>query len=300
MADVFDVVDRELAEDRQRDLLQRFAPWLIGAAVLIVLGVWVLTASGEQRDQGEWAQSEAYLAAIELVQRADTLRNDARDLALAGDTAQLAALVSQAATLEDQARPLLADIAENGSEIYRLAARHRLAELTIQGGVSDVGVLTDLGNILGAAAADIADPLYAEGAQLKAIYARIDQISFAEADSQLYALTSSDRSPYRFLARELLAAKALQDGQYELAFTLFGALAREPEIPASLRARAGVGASLAASLTAPMTARLPATPVQTPPSPAPASASPTPSALNEAPSATDANDPLDGEGEETP
>lgn len=295
MADIFDVVDRELAEDDQRTRVRRFAPWVAAGMVATLVLVWVLTTSGDRQARAEWEESAQFLKVTNLLQEAQSLRDDATAAFQTGDQDGAMALLSQAATIDAQARPDLAQIARNSTEFYRLAARQQLAEMMIAGGVSDVGVLTDLGNLLGEAAADVSDPLYADGAQLKAVYARVDQLDYARTESLLYALTSSETSPYRFLARELRAAKALDDGQYQRAAEIFASIAADNAAPNGLRQRAADGARLARSLTAPQTATIAAIPVE--PDPQGALTSDTPDTSATAASGTES---AGGDGEAQP
>lgn len=362
MADIFDVVDRELQEQKQVNLLRKFAPHLIAAGAFVLVLVLVLTVSGERRQEHRGREAALYLQAVDLLGNGedllaevdaldqqidlydqvgmttqaeqlrerqaeyraialdldksstralrampdsedgpqhlataqDTLRDRlaepgsplARDPAIATIIGQLslsaddtasdglatddsgrnnqageqtsasaAAIVDQLVAAEHPiykravGEAILQTLAETGREVYRLTARLRLVDLGVDNGAD----FRDTGNALGAAAADVSDPFYSDSALLKAVYARIDHISYAQAQSQLYPLTNSAQSPYRFLARELLAAKAVEAGDYAKAQQLYTQLAGDLQLPQSLAQRVQAGAVLAASLTAPYT-----------------------------------------------
>ena len=69
---IFREVDEELRSDRMRALWRRFAPWIIGAMVLIVLAVAVNEGWSWWQNSRAAAASDQFYAALELEEAGDT------------------------------------------------------------------------------------------------------------------------------------------------------------------------------------------------------------------------------------
>ncbi len=220
MADIFDVVDRELAEEKQREQVRKYAPLLIGAMIAIVLGVALFSAFSERQESAAEADGEIYTLALSSLENGNV----------------------------EAARTRFEQLAENGGQAYRVLAKQQLAQLALSEGRDFFAV----GNILGDAAAESNDEFYAGAAQLKALYVRLDGLPYSEAESQLYTLMTDDSSPYQLLAEEMLAAKALEAGRYEEAAEMYERLTRGA-VPPGLRQRASEAAALARTLLGPHT-----------------------------------------------
>ncbi len=204
MADIF----REIDEDAQRDRLLAFwRRWrwhVVGAAAVLVLG----TAAGVG-----WRGLQESAAADRGARFAAAMR------------------LAEDAAYEDSARAF-ARFAEEESGDYAALARLRQGAMLAQAGdglaaVGAYNVLIDSG----------ADPLFVELAQVLASRHLIDRGETRAAETRLQAIAEG-AGPWRFLAREMLAAAALQDGRLSEARQGFEALRDEAGVPDGVQTRA--------------------------------------------------------------
>lgn len=203
MADVFDEVDEELRRANALKLWKKYSPFVIGAAVAIVVGTaaWVMWQD-HQRKRSE-AEALQFITATELaatdVERALVeLRAIARD-ASAGYAA-LARLKEAALTL-DKDRP-------KALELYRRIA----ADTAVDAALRD-------------AAATTAALLAVDG---------------EPADEVAKAVTSLEtpNGPWRHVAREAEALARLRAGDKTEALKIYRSIADDLGAPAALRQRA--------------------------------------------------------------
>jgi hypothetical protein len=122
-------------------------------------------------------------------------------------------------------------ILESGSKMSPLAANY-LAGVVWEGG----GDAEEAATIL-AGVGSIEGDVFSRLAILKAAYLRADVMSLSELESSLGALTG-DEGPLGALARELVAAKLYQAGEYERARTEFNRLRFDAAAPAGTISRA--------------------------------------------------------------
>lgn len=209
---LFREIEEDLRRDRMAALWKRYGRWVITLAVAIVL-----TVAGregwrwwEQR-QAE-AASQQYLAALEL-----------------------------AASDPERAQAALRTLVTDGPRGYALLARLREAALYAQHG-----------NLQAAAAIyreveTIAPrPAFRDLAVILGGYVSLATAPTPEAVDALYDKLkplAAPASPWRFSARELIAAIELQRGNENRARELLAELAADEQAPADLRARAQMAAT---------------------------------------------------------
>jgi len=200
---IFREIDEELRSDRMRALWRRFAPFVIGGAVAIV----VLVAANEgwswyTRSQSAQSSQQLY-AALETAERGD----------LAGAQAQL-----------DQ-------LAADGSGGYPVLAEFRKAAL-----------LAEQGDVPGAVAAYDAlantqsNMRLRELSLLLAANLLVDNGTLADVQARVGTLTTED-SQLRRVALEQLGLAQYKAGDFTAAETSFQAVLDDPLATSSVRTR---------------------------------------------------------------
>lgn len=214
MVDIFREVDEDVRRDRLTALWRRWRWHAGGGAAALVVGVAAVV--------GWRAHVEA--AALDRGARF----TEAMRLAEEGSYDASARAFGQFADGEDGA--------------YAALARLRQAAMLVQAG-DRPGAIAAYNRLIDSGA----DPLYTELAQVLASQHLIDAGETRAAEGRLRPIADG-AGPWRFLAREMLAAAALQDGRLTEARREFAALRDEAGAPDGARARAE---SLAAALGAP-------------------------------------------------
>jgi hypothetical protein len=200
---IFREIDEELRSDRMRAMWRRFAPFVIGGAIAIV----VLVAANEgwswyTKSQSSQASQELY-AALDTAERGD--------------------LTAAQAQLEQ--------LAANGSGGYPVLAEFRQAAL-----------LAEQGDVAGAVAAYDAlstsqsNTRLRELALLLAGNLLVDGGSLADVESRLGTLATDD-SALRRVARELLGLAQYKAGDFAAAEASFQAVLDDPLATSGLRSR---------------------------------------------------------------
>lgn len=200
---IFREIDEELRSDRMRAMWRRFAPFVIGGAIAIV----VLVAANEgwswyTKSQSSQASQELY-AALDTAERGD--------------------LTAAQAQLEQ--------LAANGSGGYPVLAEFRQAAL-----------LAEQGDVAGAVAAYDAlsasqsNTRLRELALLLAGNLLVDSGSLADVESRLGTLATDD-SALRRVARELLGLAQYKAGDFAAAEASFQAVLDDPLATSGLRSR---------------------------------------------------------------
>ena len=210
MSDVFNEVDEELRRDKAQELFTRFRPLIIIATLAIVLGV-----SGYKGWQWYDAQQKAQ-AAEHYTAAANLLK--------AGDF-----------TGAEKAFEVFAADAPRG---YAALAKMELASIKAQTGRN-----AEAAQFYMQAADQFTDPLYKDLATLRAVMVVADDLSLVDLDARLALLTGPGR-PFRFTARELLAAKAFEEGDITRAREDYTYLSLALDAPAGARTRASQALSL--------------------------------------------------------
>jgi hypothetical protein len=213
VVDIFDEVDEDLRAERAQKLLQRYAPLIIAAALLIVGA-----AAGWQG--WRWYQAKQDQAAAAAFLEAMTVAGTT--------TAGTTTPANRAA-----ATAMFARLAATAPEGYRTLARLREAALKADGG--DLQGAAALWNEV--AADSSADPLLRDLANLTWAERLIDTADPALLEARLKALAAPD-NPWRPLAEEQLAVLDMRLGKSDAAKTTLRRLAGDAAAPAGVRGRA--------------------------------------------------------------
>ncbi len=211
MTDIFKEVDEDLRREQAKKLWDRFGPYVIGLAILIVVATagyrgWIYWQ--EQRAQ---ATGDSFLAALNLAKQGKN----------------------------DEAITALKAIEASGSGSYPVLAEFRIAsEMSVTGKTQDA--IAQYDTI--AARSNISNAVRAL-ARLRAAALLVDTASLADLEKRLNDLASTG-NVWRHNARELLGLDAWRVGDYEAARKYFDEINNDQEAPADLRQRAQVMLSL--------------------------------------------------------
>lgn len=243
MSDVFQEVEQSLREETLATWWKRWSWFVYGAVALIIVGVAVMEFMRWQRAEAVARAAEKYDAGFVALEQGDLAAARARFLELTNDDTGFAVLSGH--MLAGVERDLTNDTAAIESHLKAAAAK-------------DTGVMGDL-------------------ALLKLGYLSADTATRAELEASLKPLLDKEGQA-TLLARELIAAKALAEGDTDYARDTFEALSVDLNAPQAMRQR--VAQALATLPTREVNLDAPATPAATP-TPAPA-APETPPATPEA------------------
>lgn len=206
MADIFQELEEDLRRDRAAALWRKYGIYLVGAAIVLVVGT------------GAWSAWRHY---------------ETRQRIAAGDRfteAMLAANQGQT----DAAVTGFAGVATEGPAGYALLARMQGAALKVRAGDrAGAAAIYD-----GIAADAQAPETYRQAALLLSVMQQSDT-GEPKALSDRLAPLAGDDNPWRHSARELQAMLALRAGDQERAKTLLGGLSNDTNAPQSVRNRAG-------------------------------------------------------------
>lgn len=204
MVDIFEEVDEELRRDKYQDLLRKYGPWALGGALAIIVAAAGYQGWNAWRISQREASSDAYISAIRAAE------NGNYELAATG----------------------FETLAEEGAAGYpELALMQRGAVALEQGDNAAAARFFEQ------AAGRASDPLIRDLAELKAVWAQWDSLSFNDIEIRLTPLTG-DSSPYRFLAREAIGAAALRDGNLDRARETYQLISFGFDAPPGVRRRA--------------------------------------------------------------
>jgi hypothetical protein len=204
MVDFISEVEEELRKDDYNKFLRKFGPLIIGLLVAVVAAVGFVEWRDHSADRTARAASFSYLEADELQQDGNI------------DQARVAFLA-------------LADVAPDG---YAGLSLMRAAIIAgEQGNEAESSRLYD-------AASDRFDlPRHAQLAALKSAYVVANQGNWADVEQRVLGL-AAEGAPYEFLARELLATAALNQGMMDQARGEFAYLDTIPGVPNTVARRA--------------------------------------------------------------
>ncbi|MHA7900007.1 MAG: hypothetical protein ACX94B_09090 [Henriciella sp.] len=203
MADIFEEVEEGLRQDRFSTLWKKYGIFAYLAAALLIGGV-ALNEYLQVRDAQTVTENATRLEAAlgEL---------DQRNYENAAD--QLTSIVSDDIAPSDVAAHFLAGVRLDGNGDALAAAE-----------------------VLKEAVGDASDPTQ-KLALIKAAYLQADTLTRTELEALLAPLSSSD-GPFSALAKELVAAKALKDGDIEFARREFNFLRIAQNVPPGVVTRA--------------------------------------------------------------
>ncbi len=211
MSDIFKEVDEDLRHERLRKLWDRFGPYVIGLAILIVVGTAGYRGWIYWQERQAQANGDRFLAAL-------TLSDQGK---------------------HDEAIAALKAIEANGSGGYPILAGFRIAsELAATGKTQDALAEYDAIAAKSGISADLKSL-----ARLRAAALLVDSDSLADLEKRLSDLAGTG-NVWRHNARELLGLAAWRVGDYEAARKYFDEINSDQEAPADLRQRAQVMLSL--------------------------------------------------------
>ena len=203
MSDIFREVDEDIRRDQLKKLWDRTAPWVIGAAVLIVVATAGYRGWEYWQDRQAEASGDRFLAAIEL----------SEDGRYAESIAALESLVA------------------NGSGGYPVLARFRIATEKAKSGDA-AGAVAEFDTI----SASNAPAEMRAMARLRAALLLVDSASVADLEGRIGDMAATG-TPWRHTAREILGVAAWRSGDYATAKEQFDAIAADQEAPQDLRQR---------------------------------------------------------------
>jgi hypothetical protein len=213
MTDIFSEIDEDIRKDRAQRIWKRFGKYVIGGAVLLVLGVggWrVYEGYAESRSA---AAGDRFLDAVTLVEEDPQSGIDALDAIAADSPSGYGALSRFRAA---------STLAQEGGYDEAIA---QFRELT-----SDTSL----------------DPLVRDVASIRLGYLLLDHGSAADIEGLLLEL-SDQTHPFSHSAREIRAFAAMKAGNREQALGLFLELVSDFNSPESVRSRARVALDVLAS-----------------------------------------------------
>jgi len=204
MVDFISEVEEELRKDDYNKFLRKFGPLIIGLLIAVVAAVAFLEWRDYDSERTARAASFSYLEADELLQDGQL------------DQASRAFLA-------------LADVAPDG---YAGLSLMRAAIIA-----ADRGNDAEAIRLYDAASARFKLPRHSQLAALKAAYIVANRGAWADVEQRVGRL-ADEGAPYEFLARELLATAALNQGEPERARAEFAYLDTIPGVPETIARRA--------------------------------------------------------------
>lgn len=206
MSDIFREVDEDIRHEKYRRLWERFGPWVIVVAVLIVVG------TGGYRGWLYWQESQA--------QKAGDTFMEAVDLSNSGKYDEAQALLDELAGATGGYPELsrmrsAALLAQNGKPQEALDAFTAISQ--------DAAVREDIRTI----------------ATLRAAYIAMDSEDYTAVAARVEKLAGAGL-PFRGAAREILAVSAWKSGDIENARKWIKELTDDAETPADVSRRIGL------------------------------------------------------------
>ena len=202
MSDIFDEVEENVKAEKLNKLWDKAWPFALGGSIAIVAMVGANSYFADQAKKEIETNGRAFEMGLKAL--------EAQDL--------------------ENARARFGDLLEKDTGFAALAAQHLAqAELEMAGDTEAAARALE-----GAAQGEGA---LADLAKLKAAYFLADTKSLAEVESALGDLTGNSGS-FGALARELIAAKAFEEGDIERARSEYQALTLRLSIPEGVRSRA--------------------------------------------------------------
>ena len=214
MSDIFKEVDEDLRREQLKRLWDRFGPYVIGVAILIVVATAGYRGWVYWQEKQAQATGDRFLAALQLANKGE---NDAAIKALKA-------------------------IEANGSGSYPMLAEFRIAsEMAVTGKTKEA--IAEYDAI--AAKSGVSGEMKAL-ARLRAAALLVDTASLADMEKRLNDLAATG-NVWRYNARELLGLTAWRVGDYKAARKYFDEINSDQASPADLRQRAQVMLALIAA-----------------------------------------------------
>ena len=205
MSDIFREVDEDLRHEQYKKLWDRFGPYVIAVAVLIVVAVGGYKAWEWWEDSRAAATGDRFLAALELAEQGR----------------------------HDEAVVALDAIAVDGSGGYPVLAIFRSAGEKAAAG-DKAGAVAAYDSIAGRSGLP---PLVADLARIRAAQILVDSQSPEELSSRIGDLARTG-NPWRQAAREILGLAAYRTNDLATARGYFDDIAKDQEAAQGIRSRA--------------------------------------------------------------
>ena len=200
-------VEEELRSDRLKRVWDSFGPFIIGAAILIVVATVGYEGYKYYTDRQASASGDRFLAALNLA-------NDGKP---------------------DEALAALQSLEKDGYGSYPVLAQMRTATVLQEKGDTAGAVAA-----FDAVAADSSAPdVVRDMARIRAAYILVDTGSAADVAERAEPL-SADTNPLRHAAREVLGLAAWKEGRIGDAQVLFKQIADDATAPRNAQQRAGI------------------------------------------------------------
>ena len=198
-------VEEELRSDKLKAFWRRFAPFIIGGAVLIVLLVAANEVYKWWRDSTAAEASDAYYSATEL-----------------------------AGTEPDGARAALEQLAQEGPRGYQILAQFRAAALMAEQGDAEGAIAAYDG-----LSSSLDNQRLRELAFVLGAYLAVDHLDVGAVQARVGGLTGPE-SAFRNQAREALGLAHFKAGEFEEARALFEEMAADANASQEVQIRAFV------------------------------------------------------------
>lgn len=214
MSDIFREVDEDLRREQLKRLWDRFGPYVIGVAILIVVVVAGYKLWEYWQTRQAAATGDRFVAALRLADEGK----------------------------HDEAMAALTAIGNDGSGGYPILAGYRLAAEKAAAG-DKAGAVADFDAI---AARATTPKLIADLAKLRAAFILSDSASLADLEGRIgtYAATGN---PWRNSAREILGLAAWRLNDLTAARKYFDEIAADQDAPQNVKSRAQFMLGLIAS-----------------------------------------------------
>jgi len=197
-------VDEELRKEQLSSTWQRYGRWIVLGVVLLLVAIGGFLYWQQQSEAKRGEQAETLTALFEDVQRGQV----------------------------KQAQPKLDQLAKEGSEGYRAAALLTKADIAVQQG-NDAAAIAAFQQI--ADDQDLPEP-YRELALIRRTAIEYDRLAPAAVIERLRPLAVAG-SPWFGSAGEMVALAHLKAGRPQEAARLFATLAKDENVPGSIRSR---------------------------------------------------------------
>lgn len=204
MSDIFREVDEDLRREQVKKLWDRVGPYVIGAAILIVVATAGYRGWEYWRDRQAQATGDRFIAALQLSSEGK----------------------------HDESIAALEAIVADGSGGYPVLARFRIAAEKAEAG-DKAGAVAEFDSI----AAENAPAEVKTLARLRAALLVVDTASLSDLDARISDLAATGNI-WRHAAREILGLAAWRTGDFAAAKKYFGDISVDQETPQDLRERA--------------------------------------------------------------
>ena len=208
MSDIFREVEEEVRRERYERLWKKYGDYVIAAVALVVIGAAAYKLWGYYEQRARQQASEAYAAGEQLLE----------------------------SNRADQAATAFAKLADSAPSGYAMVARLHNADALDAAGNRDEAIAL----YKKVAAGD--NPLLASVALLREGWALVETTPRLQLETLLAPLTDP-ASPWRYMAREILAYSDYRTGKLQAAQREYEMLSGETDAPIGVRQRANAMAT---------------------------------------------------------